>query len=243
MLILVGIAGVFYLIVRTPANCFDGIKNQNELDVDCAGICAKVCKSEVLKINKKWTRFFKVGEGLYDIAAKIENPNVKLGVNKFNYRLALYDEKNVLIADYRGKTFLNPNEEKVIFAPEVFAGARIPKKAFIEFKEEEQVWQRIVPPEKRPAFSVLNVKIQEGASPKLSAEIENKSLYDAKSVNIVAVVYDENLNAMGVSNTNIDFIPKSSIEIAFFTWPYPFYSKVASWDILPRLDFTVPEKL
>jgi hypothetical protein len=34
----------FYSVFKTKETCFDGLKNQNEEDVDCGGVCFKKCK-------------------------------------------------------------------------------------------------------------------------------------------------------------------------------------------------------
>jgi len=233
------IAGVMFFAFRTPPSCFDKVQNQDELGVDCGGSCSAVCQSEVIPLVKRWQRFFKMGEGRYDVVAWIDNPNINFGISKFKYRLALYDEKNVFIAERLGEVFLNPNEEKVIFEAEVETGNRVPKKAFLtEYKPEEQVWERITPDPKRPVLRVGNKNLKEGASPKISADIINDSPRDAEGVNVVVVAYDESGNAIAASATNIDVISKNSTEIAFFSWPASFGAKVANYDIFPRVNLT-----
>jgi hypothetical protein len=48
--------GFFY----TPANCFDGFLNNNELGVDCGGSCTLICPFTVIPPKVVWAEVLKL---------------------------------------------------------------------------------------------------------------------------------------------------------------------------------------
>ena len=37
------VTGIYFLLLKQPASCFDGIQNEGEAGIDCGGPCAVVC--------------------------------------------------------------------------------------------------------------------------------------------------------------------------------------------------------
>lgn len=226
----------WYFFVRIPESCFDNVKNQNEIDVDCGGVCAKICPAEISALKNKWTRLFKIGEGRYDVAGYMINYNPFFGVPKFEYKISLFDEKNSFIVEKNGSAFINPNEETVIFETGLETGKRIPKKAILEFKED-QSWLRFPSDFKKYPLFVENENISDTAMPRLTADIANNSPIDLPNINVVAVIYDDKDNAIGASDTYIDKLSKESKTLVSFTWPSQFEARPKRVDIFPRIDY------
>jgi hypothetical protein len=84
---------------------------------------------------------------------------------------------------------------------------------------------------------VENDKVIPGTTPQVTADIVNSSPYDIKNIEISAVVYDEQDNAMAVSRTMLNFLAKDSRQQVVFTWPTPFPAKNKRVDILPRVNY------
>ena len=55
--------------------CFDNVLNQNEEDIDCGGTCDKVCPFRATTPNIIWSRALQIAPGIYNLLAKVENPN------------------------------------------------------------------------------------------------------------------------------------------------------------------------
>lgn len=225
----------YFVFVRQPASCTDKIKNQDELDIDCGGVCKTVCEIEVHPLIKSWTRLFKTVDGKYDAASLIENPNFNLGIKELDYTFKLYDIDNLFITEKSGKVFVNSRDKFVIFEGGLDTGKRIPIKAILEFKNPI-TWSRVDPKKGKPSIVIQNPDLIEGQIPRLSAEIINNSIFDLTDMIITAVIYDEDNNAIGVSQTFINSLKKSTTDELSFTWPKPFAVSKPTIEIYPRVD-------
>ena len=221
---------LIYLGVKPASSCFDAKKNQNEEGIDCGGVCVIACSFNVESLNILWTRPFEVRAGSYDVAAFVSNPNTLLAASSLVYRFKIYDSDNILITIKEGQTFVNPGENFIIFESAVEVGQRAPQRAVIEF--EPAVWKRV---EKSTPF--LKADKKEFANvpfPRLSAEIQNKSIFDVSDIYASAVIFDENGNAQAVSQIKIDNIKAESAKAVSFTWPTAFENPPASTEIFLR---------
>ncbi len=226
----------FYLgFFRRPASCSDNIKNQDEINIDCGGTCKRVCLAEISPLRKNWVRFFKTGDGKYDVAALIENPNYNLGLESLDYTFKLYDADKFFITEKVGQTFVNSRDKFVIFEGSLDTGKRIPVKAIIDFVTP-MTWSRIDPKKSRSPVNTQNKELMEGQTPRLSAEIINSSTLDLDGISITAVVYDEDDNAIAVSQTFVDYLKRGGVWKIFFTWPKPFATSHPTTQIYPRVD-------
>lgn len=229
----------YYFFVKVPISCNDGKQNQGELEVDCGGPCKEICGSEILPLTVEWTRPFKLLDGKYDVASMIVNRNSTFGIPVFSYRFSIFDDRNVHVTEKDGSVFINPNEKVVIFSSGLISGQRGVSRAFLEYNEDktQEGWIRIGDMSKKPKLSVDNEKIVDGSTPRLYADIFNSSPYDIRNIEVSAVIYDEQDNAMAVSRTMLDVLMKDSKEQVVFTWPTPFSAKWKRVDVLPRIDY------
>lgn len=241
---LLAVVGIFSLpyLLRAPA-CDDGIKNGIETGVDCGGACERICAAEAYAPETLWARAFKVADGVYDAVAYVENQNVRAGVREVVYRFSLYDKENLLVTERVGKTYISPNGTFPVFEGGIRTGERVPKRTFFEFVEKP-LWERL--PDKALSLSLSlgtgDVRL-EGAtgSPRLSATIANKSVYDLADVEVGAVLYDERENALAVSETLIDALPKGERVQVTFTWLLPFPKAPTRIELVPRVNpFAIP---
>jgi len=236
LLIVFGIvSGVYLGFFKKIPSCFDGLLNQDEIGIDCGGGCQAVCLSEVSSPIKRWVRVFKVRDNLYNVVAFIENRNRNIGAKELKYTFKIHDQNAILITDKSGTVFLNPNEQMIIFESNVDVGNRIPTRAFIEFDLSRQEWQRMTDTTK-PNFSISNVEVVGGDKPTLLANITNNHTADLSDVLVTGVVYDDDNNAIGVSSTFINYLPKNQTRNVFFSWPSRFEREPASFEIFPRVN-------
>ena len=225
-----------YPLIKENPTCTDGNQNGKELGVDCGGTCANLCSSQVRPVSILWHRIFEVTPGVYDVVGYIENQNADSGVPKLLYRFKLYDEKNVLVAERDGKTYLGPNQTSAIFEGQVRTGERVPKRVFLEF-EEGYNWVKIDSRASKISFSVEDKNLTDvSTAPNLSASVKNNSLFDLKNVEVVAILRDADDNAIAVSKTVIEDMPKQSSGTVFFTWLKPFPLVPSRIEIVPRVD-------
>jgi len=226
---------LYSYLSRTPT-CIDGKQNGDELGVDCGGSCEALCQSQAREMIVHWSRAFKSGDGMVDALAYVENPNILAGTENVIYRFKLYDENNILITEKFGKTFVLPSEQIAIFEPALRTGERVYKYAFFEFAPDIQ-WVRVKEGTKASelAISEQNITGLE-MKPKLTAVISNNSITPVYNVEIVAIIYDIDDNAIAVSATLVDEITKYGGKTISFSWRKPFESIPARIDIIPRIN-------
>lgn len=224
--------GVF-LVFKPEATCFDGKKNQDEESVDCGGVCS-ACLGETKDIIVLWSNVFPLGNGKYEVASLLKNPNFFAGLPELKYRFKLYDVNNILISVREGKSFMNPNEEYLIFETDISVGERVPKRVFIEF--DDLNWQRIE--KKRPQIFVTEKNFNNSIFPILEVKVTNKSLSSFGAIEAAAILFDEEDNAIGVSITKIGALPPEFSKTISFTWPKEFSEIPSSSEILIRDNLT-----
>lgn len=235
------IAGFFILVLAYPVfslfyeapSCFDGKQNQDERGIDCGGTCELVCPLETIPLITLWTQSLSVRDGVYDAVASIENQNVSAGVADLPYRFKLYDEKGVLIAERRGRTFVNPNERFTVFEGAIETGRRIPVRAFFELVRDP-VWVKAG--KKQPTLLIQNEVFSPGSQPKLRAEIINRTLDSIENVVITALIFDERGNVSAASKTEVDSLLPQSSKIISFIWPQPILEDPTRIEIVPRVN-------
>ncbi|MDP3958241.1 MAG: hypothetical protein Q8Q36_02125 [bacterium] len=242
LLVLFIVAGIFLFpyILKAPT-CSDGVKNGLETGVDCGGACERVCTEEAAELDVLWARTFKVADGVYDAVAYVENPNARAGVREIVYKFSLYDGENLLVTERVGKTHVSPNGAFPIFEGGIRTGVRVPKRTFFEFAEEP-AWERLS--DKAASFSLGtgNIRLEDATgSPRLTAAVSNRSIYTLADVEVMAVLYDERENALGVSETFIDTLSKGESAQAVFTWLLPFPRVPTRIEVVPRVNlFSIP---
>jgi hypothetical protein len=223
---------VYYTFFDKAETCFDGLKNQDELEVDCGGMCQKACTQEAQDLLVSYERFFETSPKVFSLLASVENPNQGIYTTKARYVFRTYDEDNVLLNERFGTTYIAPNSTFPIMEYDIYLGERTPTKTVLSFINPID-WQRGTWDE--PNLTVSNIKVMEETStPSIEALLNNNEVYEVKNIRVVIVIYDVSNNVIGTSQTVVERIsPKESKEISF-TWNKAFDSLTSRVDIFPR---------
>lgn len=222
-----------YFLLYRPPTCFDGKQNGGERGIDCGGKCVKLCPSQYLEPNIIWARAIKVKQNIYSALAYIENPNIDAGADSISYIFRIKDKEGILIYERKGKTSIPPNKFFAVFEDGISTGEKIPAEVFFEFTSNA-LWRK--QDNKESGISVSRKEISnEEKSPRIDATLENKTLQHIFNVEVVAIVYDMDDNALGFSRTFIDRFDKEGTQNITFTWPRPFDGIVARIEIIPRV--------
>jgi len=231
LFILVAVPTVLW--IHTPPTCFDGKQNQDETGVDKGGSCQLLDERTLIPHAVTWTRGFEVRPGLYSAVAYIDNPNANAGVEKAAYRFSLYDDRNVLVAEREGETYIIPGGVTPVFEGAIDTGNRAVVRTYLELAKP-LVWkkaQSLV-----DALVINNKKVLDiTGTPRLTASISNQSVSDIRNISFVAVVFDTAGNAFASSETLLPSVSAGGTEEVVFTWPTPFQFEVGRTDILPLL--------
>lgn len=234
-IVIIAFAGVFVYknFFNKQPTCFDSIQNQDEKGIDCGGICALLCPSESRPPITVYSRMFKAGPGSYTALALVENPNQGVFATRMDYIFKVYDERNILLAEIPGQTFVPPGRVFPVFEHSILTGNRVAAKITFDINSDGIEWQKGQYQDPNIKITNVNNTIVDTRA-RITAEIENAEVYPMKNVEVVVVVYDSEGNAHESSATVVDYIsPNDKASIAF-TWNYKFDFDVSKIDIIPR---------
>ncbi|MEX2340903.1 MAG: vWA domain-containing protein [Candidatus Paceibacterota bacterium] len=225
---LVILGWIYLAYFHQEPTCFDDRKNGTELGVDCGGDCVRICSFSVNEPTVRWSRSFKVTNGIYNAVAYVENQNREAASAEVEYVFNLYDEAG-LITSREGVTILPPDGLYPIFEGRIETGRRTPTRTFIEIKPIE-VWQPSAAG--REQFTVVERSLASADNrPRLDAILRNNGLEEVREVEVVATIFDARGTALASSRTFVDnFAPRSDTQL-FFTWPEPIATTLRSCEI------------
>jgi len=230
---------ISYPYLNKEPTCNDGKQNGDEVGVDCGGMCLRACMVDQDELSVIWSRAFKVVPSRYNAVAYVENKNENTIVRKINYRFRFADKDNVYIAKREGTTFIPPAGRFAIFEPAINIGSSVPVYTSFEFTEVP-LWEQ-ADKNKIDQLKVFatNVELEnEDSAPRMSATIENGSLFIIPNVSVVAILYDANHNAVSVSKTFIEELKGQEKKTVFFTWAEPIPAPVVFKEIIPVYDIS-----
>ncbi len=224
----------FLFFNKTPT-CFDGVKNQDEKNIDCGGICTRICLSDISSPIVMWQRSFPVFSGVYSAVAYIQNSNVLNRIDDIGYVFRLYDKNNAVIGERTGHTFLPANQTFAVFESGIRTGTSTPVRTSFDFTESPK-WIQNSANYKEPAIVAENVVLTSDVDmPRINALVHNKSLENIKNLSAVAIIYDSSDNAIAASRTIIDSLSAKQSTPITFTWPTPFSSNAVRKEIILRI--------
>lgn len=223
--------------IYVAPTCTDLKQNGDETGVDCGGACINFCDSQIKDPIVVWRRAFPVTDSVYNAVAYIENGN-DAAIQSIPYEFRLYDETGGFVARAQGTTSLNPLGRFAIVETGIKVGNQKIGKTTFEFGKNQVPWVRVPEEIKKIRTTINDVQISDtSTSPKVSATITNTSpIATLSDTYIGAILYDAKDNAISVSKTYVENLKPNEKSPIFFTWPKPFNSEVARYEIIPLLD-------
>ncbi len=236
LVLAVGLSFVVHRALKVAPTCYDHKQNQGEVGVDCGGPCTFYCADELSDPKVRWVRTFTIRPGIVHAVAYIEHTYPTAAARSIRYSFKLYDENNTLIAERIGSTFLGPMGRTAIAETLIQTGNVTP--VITRFS--------ILPPlpwEKIPvSYSQVVIKtdrtllepFSEGT--RLTATLENTSRVSFRDLDIVAILYDKDDNAVTASKTYLQSFPGQSVTTLVFTWPFAMSVPISRIEIIPRFN-------
>ncbi len=225
---------VFFSFFNKKPTCFDGTQNGGETGIDCGGTCTLLCPAEYTKPTISWTRWSKVlGSGSYNILAYANNPNVGVGANNVPYSFKIYDKVGVLLYSGMGTTYIPPSNNFAVFADGINIGDKIPARIVFDFSGNI-IWQKIKGNELNITVLSQNLTNEE-VQPRLSVTLKNTGITRLQNIESVAILYDQNGNAIAFSRTKIDLIDSDGTSDIVFTWPEKFTEKIYKTEVISKV--------
>lgn len=241
-----GIVGFFVVrhYTNVPPTCFDRKQNGAEAGVDCGGGCLQYCPNELSDPKVRWTRSFQVTPGVVTAIAYIEHSYPTASSRKIRYQFKLYDSQNSLITERIGTTYLGPMGKSAIVENLIPTGNN--QVAVTRFSFLPPVpWEK-----SDPSFSKIIIKTDRSAlelyseGTRLTTTLDNQSRFSFANLEIVAILYDQNSNAIAVSKILLPELLGLSKQTVYFTWPTKIEPKnVQTIEVIPRFNIFAAKSL
>lgn len=212
--------GIYRLFIYAPATCTDGKQNQNEQGIDCGGPCT-VCQEPLADLGILWIKVLPVEEGLYDLAAQIENKNVNHGSGLVPYTFKIYDSKGKQIGEVKSRSYIMPREKKYIV--DAINLSVVPAKVSLEFGTIEWKKFKLVESLNLPIFNqVIDLNGKNSYAAFAQGTAYNQTRFDLDTIDIDVVVYDAIGNVIAVNKTQKNTMKSGEGRFFEVMWPKAF---------------------
>jgi hypothetical protein len=227
---------IYHQTTNVVATCFDHKKNGDELGIDCGGGCTAYCPNQLTDPTVEWVRVFPVTSGIVHAVAYIQHGYPIASAQKVGYEFKLYDDKNTLLADRTGTTFLGTAgttaivETLIPISPNTTVS--VARFSFVD----PIAWQKVAPVFSQTVINTDRTSVEsfEGGT-RLTVTLQNKSRLSFTTVDVVALFYDKDGNAITASKAVLLSLPALQSQTMYFTWPYPI-PNIARTEIIPRIN-------
>jgi hypothetical protein len=237
--VFVPIVGVAVYFLWERPSCEDGIQNGGERDVDCGGPCRLVCTREANPPTVLWVRPFEVAPGWYNVVALIENSNAAARADGLAYRVRVYDEDEVAVAEREGILGLDPQSVLPVVELGLETGARRGVRASFEWLGAEPRWVTAAPEAR--LIVVADERIEEqGIEPRVRASVQNIGVLPVEGIAVVAVAYGPDGNAIAASRTLVNRLEGGESRPVVFTWPAPWPAEATGLEVIPVYNAPAP---
>jgi hypothetical protein len=231
------LSGTYFKWFYVGATCFDGKQNQNEEGLDCGGPCAMNCELLTVKpLQVEWSKAIFLKDGLYDLAAKINNINPNYGLGRFDYTFKLYDKSGQLLMEKKGSSFSLPNQKKYIIETNVAPAAAPTKVELIIQQSEKTDWQKLTNDFATPDIFVQDKQFKylenKAGESQASGIIKNNSVFDLDKIIVSVVLFNESKEVIGVNKTEVYTVPAGQERYFSVSWYSALSGEVKSADML-----------
>lgn len=213
--------GVYFLLLKPPASCFDNIQNQGEQGVDCGGPCAAICiPSSIQPISVIGpVRVFSPLAGRAVLLAQLENANSDFAAASFDYVMTLYGaDGSSTVAAFSGSSFAYADETKYLVLPNEPLTATVSR---ADIAVSNVQWVPAPQMGLIPQFAFTNITSAATAKGYMTvqADITNRDISLFHNIVIAAVFKDAARMPIGASQTLLDSLAPGATQ--HFSISYP----------------------
>ncbi len=185
---------ILYQMFSSPqviATCFDKIKNQNEEDVDCGGVCVP-CKSE-RQINISNVNILRLNNNYYRVIFEAENLNPDTAYKSVEYKIIFKGGGGGVVEEKYFSEFLNQFEKRFVLSPAFLI--------FDDITDAAVEVAKLIKSDKKPVF-LKNLVLEKEPVELDESDVEvgrriivrghlfNDSVINYKEVEVIAIFYD-----------------------------------------------------
>lgn len=213
--------------------CVDRKMNGFEIGVDCGGVCALRCESEVAPLVVEWTRALKTSKTSYDLVAFVSNKNIDNAPRFVSYKFSVYDKATHIIFEKEGQTLVPVNSDFPIILQNIELKSE-PAQVSIELSKENN-YKTFEKPAK-PTIRVRQPSFENGDIPRVYVTIVNTKTTSVKNIPIRVVLLDSLGNAIGVGERFLERLAAEEEKNLVFTWDMHFAEEPATIKVYPIMD-------
>lgn len=231
--------GIYYLFLKPVPSCFDNIKNQDEEDIDCGGICQSSfdlsCEIKTLKNpDVIWTKAVVSGDKLYDLVARVKNVNSNYGTSFLKYNFIIKGAGGQAIGQRGGNTFILPNSTKYIIENNFESSSTISHVDLEIDQVQAADWQKL------KDYQALDLLVEnknfnvtsEPYNAKATGVVKNNTSFGFDMVYVNVVLFGTGQdNVLGVSRTELETVNPSETRYFSVKWFRPIQGEVKSIDM------------
>lgn len=238
ILIFAIIAVLLYFWLASKATCLDGIKNQNEEDIDCGGVCKKCEKIEAKDLVVNKAGIIESGTpGQLDLYAEVFNPNNSFGGKSFDYEFIFKNSSGENISSVKGKDFILPGEVKYIVELNASPAAGF---SSLEVKITNPQWMEFSGFYEKPQLKITNKSYSESNMADVFGSarglLKNDSPYDFSLIKIKVILRDANGNILALNSTELKTVKTGEEREFTVLWPKKFSGTVMKVDVQPEVN-------
>ncbi len=205
--VLIAAASIVYIyLIKPEPSCFDGIKNQDEVGIDCGGVCVKACLPAGLKPIElaEPILILRPDESHISLLIKVSNPNSINAARSFSYKVSLNDETGKSFWNFDGSSFVYAGEVKYVLIPNSPVEKNKSAKS-VDFKIDKANWVNSSEFTGPPQISVQGVHTTDQAKSLLvDGVVVNEDTSIFSSVTIIALFKGGFGQIGGASQTEIN---------------------------------------
>lgn len=226
------IAWFVYSLIAPEETCMDGIKNQNEEEIDCGGGCSPCIKifAEPLSIGEKGIVPSGIA-GEYDFYVQVKNPNSVFGSQEFSYEVVFHDPSGSIMASRRNSNYILPGDNKYIVETNVKLDAM---PASIDFQIHEPKWTQFQDYYSKPELKIVNKSYNEVTGGVGFSEakglLKNESPFDFDLIKIRIFLKDAQGQMVAINSTEMRTVKSEEERDYRAFWPSRFPGEVRNME-------------
>lgn len=227
--------GIYYAFLKPGPTCFDNIKNQDEEEVDCGGSICVSCEIKTLKnIEVIWAEAIPLGQNLYDLAAKIRNPNPNFGNPNVKYEFELADKSGQIVGKKSGTTFILPNSTKYIIENNFESQDQIDSVQIKIDTGENLSWLKLKnyqTPELYVKDKKFEIRNETNFFAEASGVVKNSTTFGFDKVDADIVLFGSNSKLIGAAKSEIRTLGAGEERYFSVRWFSPIAGEVKFFDM------------
>lgn len=184
-------------------------------------------------IQVQWVEFLDGKDNTVDAVARIRNPNIEWGAEKFFYTITLKDSLNKEVKTLNGTAYILPKQTSFIVIPKINIDPSKVKDIHLDITGVR--WRKL------KEFIKLDLNVKEvnftnitndpRFKTQLSASVFNNSLFGLQDIKVIGVLFNQYKNPTVVNTSAIQTVLSGEKRGVEMFWPY----------IISRSDFSTIE--